>query len=224
MSFTFVQSGTSLDSNAVSLTGVGAGNLIAIWFKTEGTVGTPTCSDGTSSLTVRSVNTHANNDLHGCFAYLLSANSGNRTYTFTPGGSPSFQRIIVMEFSLSAAATFDTDIATADGTSTAPNSGNITTAGTDELVLGGYGEYSDSTLSARLINGSAADANVDASATSMWRRAVNATFTGAASATLSPSAAWICSAIAFQIGGGGGATVYNRKIFDSPIFQSRVIR
>lgn len=201
MSFTFVNSGTSADSNTVQVANVVAGNLIVLWFKTEGTIGTPTVSDGTSSLSVRPVNSHGNGDLHGFFAYLLSANSGNPvTYTVTPGGSGSFKRIVAMQFSYTGGSiSFDTDIATADGTSTAPNSGNITTTGTDELVLGGYGEYSDSTVSSRLINGSAADGNVDSSQTSLWRRAVGATFTGAASCTIGPSAAWICSAIAFKI-------------------------
>ena len=202
-----MQSGTSSDANTLQLTGVTASNLIVLYYKCEGTIGTPTVSDGTSSLVVRAVNSHANGDLHGFFAYLLSANSGTRTYTVTPGGSPGFQRMIAFELSYTGGTlSFDTDRADGKGTSASPSSGNITTTGTDEIVFGSYGEYSDHILSARQINGQNADANVDAGGfTSVWRKSFGSTFTGAATATLSPSAEWISNVIAFKVTGAGGS-------------------
>jgi hypothetical protein len=202
---TFVQSQTMFSDASsttipVSLTGVGAGNLIVVWAKWEGGATTATASDGTSSLTMGTVGTHSNSDLSGVFGYLLSANSGARTYTITLGATRSFTRMAVLEFSHTGTVTFDAQN-TGSGTSTTPTSGNITTTGgTGALALGGYGEYSGGTLSNSQINGVAADSLISTPALSaVWYRILSAPFTaGHANVTLSGSGDWVCHILALK--------------------------
>src|SRR5688572_22541321 len=106
MALAFVQQNTVTDDAndtgaQVALTGVGAGNLIVLWVKWEGAAGaTITASDGTSNFTVRPTNDHnGNNDLHGAFAYLLVANSGDKTFTVTWSAARPFKAVHVKEFS-----------------------------------------------------------------------------------------------------------------------------
>ena len=65
-----------------------------------------------------------------------------------------------MEFSYAGTAAFDVQ-STGTGVSTALNSGNVTTTGTEEICLGGSGEYTGLTISAMQINGEAADGSVN---------------------------------------------------------------
>jgi hypothetical protein len=203
---------SNLASVGVALTGVGAGNLIVFWCKHEGATTTYTVSDGTTTLTNGTIVNHGNGDLHGVWAYLLVANSGSKTYTVTFGASRPYVRLHVWEFSYTGTASLDTQN-TGSGSSSAPASGAITTAATDEVVLGGYGEYSAGTPSSPLVNsvaatGSQLDAPTGA-LTSSWYRLLAATFAGGtASLTLSGSGDWICNVIALQTDAGGGATTW----------------
>jgi len=197
---TFVQSEVSDLSTTVSLTGVGAGNLIVMWIKWEGaTTGGATVSDGTSSLSMGTLVEHSNNDLQGQFAYLLSANSGNKTYTVTfPSGS-AYQRIRIAEYSYSGTISLDVQN-TGSGTGVTPTSGDITTTGTDEIVLGGYGEYTGTTPSAPLVNGVAATFITGGTNAKMWYRLPTSTFSnGNASLTINISSNWIANVIAFKV-------------------------
>lgn len=213
---TFVQSAVSESSNTVSLTGVGAGNLIVVWAKWEGTTsGSITVSDGTSSLTSGTLVVHANNDLHGQFAYLLSANSGDKTYTVTFPTGATYQRIRIAEYSYSGTISFDAQN-TGSGTGLTPTSGNITTTGTDEIVLGGYAEYTNTAPSSPLINGVAATFIADGVNAKMWYGLVNATFTGNASVTINISSAWLANVIAFKVASQGSkakAIINGSKVF-----------
>lgn len=206
MSFAFVQSamagdgsGSSVASIAVSLTGVGAGNLIANFVKHEGGTTTITDSDGTTTLSTGTYRSNPGGDSHGQWQYLLSANSGNKTYTSTFGASRPYPSTIVFEHSHTDAAVLEAQN-TANGTSTAPNSGNFTVAGAG-VAFGGYVENSANTTSSELINGAAADGALRSPSgnfTSAWRRVHASGFTGAASATLDASVAWACLGIAFK--------------------------
>ena len=132
---------------------------------------------------------------------------GNKTYTATfTGGARSYARIVVWEFSYSGTASFDTDDTTGQGAyPTNPSSGAITTTGTDEVVLGGYGEYAGTTFTSFAVNGVAADGSVIVSGTASWYRLLLATFTGGtASAVITEGSAWICSALAIKVTAAGG--------------------
>ena len=147
MAFTFAQSNSAIYEDAlggtltlgVALTGVTAGNHIGFWVKHEGAATTIEVSDGTTSLTARTKFSHSNGDLHGQWFYLLAANSGDKTYTVTFGAKRVFVRIFVFEHSYTGTASYDVEPTAggAEGSSTAPNSGNMTTTGDDELVFGG---------------------------------------------------------------------------------------
>jgi hypothetical protein len=213
---TFVQdgyndnsTGSSVASIAVALTGVTAGNLIAVWVKHEGTSTSITVSDGTTTLTAATYKANGSANSFGQWHYLLSANSGNKTYTATFGASRSFPTIIVFEYSITGSWAFQAQN-TATGTSTSPNSGNFTTTGTDGVAFGGYAENSTNFTSSEQINGVAADGSKRTAAagdprcyTTAWRKTFTSGYTGAASATLA-SAEWVCCGIAFGVSGGGG--------------------
>ena len=211
MALAFVQSNSAMADPegtplTVALTGVGAGNLVVLWIKHEGTSTTVTASDGTSSFTSGTSVSHGNGDLHGRWMYLLVGNSGTRTYTVTLGAQRPYKRIHVWEFSYTGTLSLDVQNI-GSGTSAAPASGTVTTTGTDAVALGGYGEYGSGTLSSPLINGVAAGGSrINSPAGSFagsWYGLLTATFTGGtASATLSGSAEWLCNILVLKASGG----------------------
>ncbi len=222
MALAFVQSnsdwsdlggGTPAASLGVALTGVGAGNLIALWCKHEGAATTYSVSDGTTTLTNGTIVNHSNNDLHGLWAYLLVGNSGNKTYTVTFGASRPYVRVHVWEFSYTGTLSLDTQN-TGSGNGAAPASGAITTAGTDEVVFGSYGEYNAGVVTSPLINGAAATGSrINSplgSLAASWYRLPGATFAGGtASCSITIGDDWLCNVIAFTTNGGGGRTTRN---------------
>lgn len=208
MAFTFVQkngnrneTGSNITTLAVSLTGVAAGNFIGVFVKFEGASTTCTVSDGTDTLTARAQYNHSAGGDNGQFFYLASSSSGNKTYTMTLGAGRPYVRIYVFEYSYTGTVSFDTEINAEAGSSSAVSSGNITTTGTDELCLALYAENSAVTISSQQINGSAAD-QIQSGGTygSAWTKVFTATFTGAATATLSAAGKWICMLVAFKTG------------------------
>ena len=209
----FVQSNVADELTTVSLTGVTAGNLIVLWVKWEGTTtGGATVSDGTTSLTMGTLSDPGDNTV-GQFAYLLSANGGNKTYTVTFPTGATFPRLRIAEFSYSGTISLDAQNI-GSGDSAAPASGNITTTGTDEIVLGGFSESALVTLSSPLINASAATFVVGGVHTKMWYRIVTSTFTGNASATSDTSSFWVSNVIAFKIASASGAVTKAKVIIN----------
>lgn len=201
--------GTAVTTCTVTLPSVGAGSLIAVFLKYEGATTTTSVSDGTNTLTAKTEKAHTNNDVRGRWFFLESAGGSGSTVTFTCtfGAARSWWGLHVFEFSYSGTASFDVEPAGGggQGTSTAPNSGSMTTTGTDEVVLGGYCNYSSSTISSPSVGGSAASGlQTDTIGDSTWYRILSATMTGAASATISPSGAWVCCAIALKVAASGG--------------------
>ncbi|MFA5809987.1 MAG: Ig-like domain-containing protein, partial [Thermoleophilia bacterium] len=199
--FTFVQSNTS-EGSSVTLNNVTAGNLVVVWLKWEGGAnGGASITDGTTPLTMGTDAHLGVSSPSGQFGYLLSANGGTRTYTATVPAGAGFVRMRVAEFSYTGILSFDMQNIGA-GSGTAPASGNITTTGTGELVLGGYAEYSTPTLSSPLINGQAATFISGGSYTKMWYQSFAAAFTGNAAATLSAAGSWVTNVIAFRLATG----------------------
>ncbi len=221
MALAFVQSNSTADSSGapqaslgVALTGVGAGNLVAVWTKFEGAATTVSVSDGTSAFTNGTMVDHSNGDLHGSWSYLLVGNSGNKTFTATFGASRPYPRVHVWEFSYTGTLVLDAQN-TGSGNGATPASGAITTAGTDEVVLGSYGEYNAGLVTAPLINGAAADGSrINSplgSLSASWYRLPGATFAGGtASCSITIGDDWLCNVIAFTTdAGGGGRTTRN---------------
>lgn len=193
---------------------VATGDLLVAWAKHEGTDGTFAMTDGASNVitfdAADEVN-HSNGDLNASFGYRL-AGVANATATFTLTTlSRPYRRVIVWQCRPDAGDTVAkiTDgSATGQGNGTAPTSGAITIAGDDLVVFGGYGEFFSDTVSARVINGAAAEGfqDVDLSFTSSWYDILAAGFTnGTAACTLGTGGDdWICNIISFSATAPGG--------------------
>lgn len=212
-------SATTLD---VALTGIQAGDLLVAWVKHEGltttiSVATSTSTDAFSAGTLVH---HANGDLHGEFLYLLAATTtGSVTYRLTLGAARGFPSFHVWAFAPDAGETWTFDVQnTAQGSTAGTESiasGAVSTTGTDEVVLGGYSEYSGNQLSAPLINGAAADGSYigynggagDPNFSASWYKILAATFSsGTASATLTGgSSDFIVNVIALKSSSTAGA-------------------
>ena len=196
-SFTYVQSAAGYDTKSVVLNGVAAGNLIVAYCGTDGALPSAV-SDGTSSFTLGTGNTNSR------FAYLLSANSGNKTYTFTSTGS-DYQMIVVAEFSYTGSISVDVQGVAGPIEGTASSSGNVTTTGSTELVVGGsyIADWPLKTLSSMAINGAAADGSrtggTGETTAYMWWKVFDTTFTGASTATISSNTIWRASIISFKV-------------------------
>ena len=172
-----------------------AGNLIAAFVKHEVVASTITISGFTPGTKQANPGTNA----WGQWFYKLAAAGGalNVTANFSP--STDFPSIFVYEVSANGAWSLDTE-ATANGTSTAINSGNMTVAGPEGVAFGGYAEFTAAVFSAAQINGVAAD-RTDTTAlvsTIAWAKVHASGFTGAASGTIASSQVWACCGIAFK--------------------------
>lgn len=210
--YAFVQAVSTLNGDAASLTiaspsiTVTAGNLLVIWVKNETAQTLSSVSDGTTTFSLGTEKTHTNNDLHGRFAYLLSGNAGAKTITATfTSSAATFRRIIVCEFSHTAAAVFDTQN-TGSGTSTAPiviASGSITTNAGAGLALGGYSEYSNDVMNTPRVATNAATGKPNSTSSGlpwMWYYITSGAVTGTADCNMSTggSSDWVVNAIAFK--------------------------
>jgi len=199
----FIQSNVSDGSNTITLPGVTAGSLIVLWAKWEGSAANSniSVSDGTSSFVIGSLGSLGTSVPNGQFAYLLSSSSGNKTYTVTFPSGADYLRLRVAEFSYTGTAAIDAQNVNG-ATSSAVTSGNITTSYANAVVLGAYSEYSIEAPSGQQISGVAAAGVIGAAGTytQMWYRLPTATFTGAATETLSGSGDWVSGIIAFKFG------------------------
>lgn len=161
MAISFVQSATSGNLSAsdtiaaVSLNGVGAGNLIVVWIAHElGSTTTYSVSDGTTTFTNGTEDVGIATCV-GIFAYLLSANSGNKTYTCTFGTATTWRAIHVYEFASAAGVKkLDVQDGAAKGTNpTACASTAINTLGANEVVLCGFASTGGTAITALQIGG-----------------------------------------------------------------------
>jgi uncharacterized protein YjdB len=200
---TFAQNkGAFSDASAttltVQLTNVKAGSLIVAFVKWEGSAAsTVAISDGISAFTADTLNSAANNDLHGRFFYLVSSGaSGTVNYTATWSAARPYRRLILYEYSYGGTVSFDASNR-ATATSGSLTTGNIVTTGSDEVVFGGYGEYNANNTTTERINGVAADQVLRTGFASMWSKTFSSPFTGAATAA-GNSTTWLGNVIAFR--------------------------
>jgi hypothetical protein len=188
-------SGTTL---TVQLTNVKPGSLIVAYVKWEGTAAaTVTLNDGTGAFVADTLNSAANNSLHGRFFYrLASTTSGTVTYTATWSAGRTYRKLMIYEYSYAGTLSLDASNR-ATATSGSLTAGTITTTGTDEIVFGAYGEYNANNTTNERINNVVADRVIRSSFASMWSKSFNAPFTGTATAT-GNSTTWIGNVIAFK--------------------------
>lgn len=226
MAFTFVANsqggsqngGASATEDCTTSLNVQAGDVLVAWIKHEGAPTTIAVADtgGGNSFTFDAgdkVN-HSNGDLSGTFGYLLSA-SADASFTgrLTLGATRAFRTIQIWQFRPDAGETVTKDQSNdAQGSSGTINSGNITTTGSDVIVLGGYGEYVANNSSSHQIGGVNATGVLQASAISVnfsasWYRILSSTMTNGAATCSNSSADWVGAIIAIksEAGGGGGS-------------------
>ena len=223
MEFTFIASAGNNDDSSGTTLGTTAtlnlatGDVVVAWHKWEGADTTVSCAKDTGSPanthTLGTKINHGNGDLSGQFTYLLSA-TADTTATFrqTLSASRPYRRLIVLQFRPDAGETVSLDVQnTGSGTSLTPTSGSITTTGTDEIVIGGYGEYSANSTSSETIGGTAATepAASPQGYSSAWYRILTGTMTGGtASGSIGSTQDWVCNIIAIKsVSAGGGTAV-----------------
>jgi hypothetical protein len=180
-----------------------AGNLIAAFVKFEETSSTATISGFTAA--TKQVNSAGTS--WGQWFYQLSASGGSLNVTANFSPSTDYPSIFVYEVSGTGTWAFDAE-STANGSSTALNSGNMSVAGSDGIALGGYAEYTLATVSSAQINGVAAD-RTDTCVNTFsvaWAKTHSSGFTGAATATLSSAETWAVCGIAFKLTSAGTGT------------------
>jgi hypothetical protein len=158
--------------------------------------------------------------VYGQWFYLLSATSGDKTFTATFSPAVNSPEIFVTEVRR-ASGTWALDAQnTGSGSSNSALSGTIN-ASTDSFVFGGYGPSgTGEILSATKINAvEAFQPPYTPQDGAIWYRTLTAAFTGgAASATMGGSAGWVCDIIAFKAGGTtytvtGTLDSYLQKVF-----------
>lgn len=197
---------------------VSAGDLVVVFGKHEGAA-TDTMSvarsAGGDAFTGGTMYSHTGGagPTNGQFFYLISpSNTGSQTYRLTTSAPTPFKSVHAWCFTPDSGetVTFDQQTgATGDSPGATPNSGNITTTGTDEVALGGYAENTGNPLTTPTIGGVAADgsylANNDPNFTASWYRILTATMTnGAAAGSLGgASAGWATPIIAFKSAAAG---------------------
>ncbi len=209
-------SGTTLDTSA-SLNVAAADLLIAVGIHDGATTTIAVAKDSGSpanTFTFDAVNIleASFNDLYLAQGYVLSAAAdATATFRMTLGAARAFRSIFVLQFRPGAGDTVtkDGNGAIAQGAVAAVSSGNFDTSGTDEVVVGGYADFSGQNTGSELINGVAATeptGSPDANFSSVWYRILTASFTGgAATATLAGAGDWLCGGIAFKATGGAAA-------------------
>ena len=213
MAFTFIASaGNNDDSSGTLLSttatlNLSAGDVVVVWHKWEGADTTVSCAkDAGSPANTNSLGSkinHSNGDLNGQFTYLLSASAdGSAVFRQTLSASRPYRRILALQFRPDASETVSLDVQnTGQGSDLAPTSGSITTTGTDEIVIGGYGEYSANTTTSEAIGGTAATepAASPQGFSSVWYRILSSTMSsGTATASIGSTAGWICNIIAIK--------------------------
>lgn len=208
---------------AVTASGLTSGNthLVVVWVKHEGTATNVSAADAggnyinarTGTTTAAQMYNHSNGDLHAGFFY-RSAITGvtSVTVTVTLAAARTFRTAQAWAYSYTSTDTITLDAQnSAEGSDAAPTSPNITTTGTDEIVLGGYGEYAAVVQSAWQVNALTADHHIEATSnfTSSWDEKFTTTFTGGhANLTIDTDSDWLCGIVALKAtAGGGGAPV-----------------
>lgn len=197
-------SATSLASSSV--TGVQAGDVALVWVTHQGTAGSITVSDGTTSLTAATKRSHDNGDLYGQWFYLLSSvATGSLQYTATYGNSVPFRSIVAFVFAPTGVPTFDTEaLSAANANAASMTSGTFDTNTADEIVAAGYANYGGGLPASEQINGAAADAVVDTpnDLGTAFYRILTSTFTGGAATGTISAQVYILNAIAIKSSAG----------------------
>jgi len=150
----------------------------------------------------------------------LSVVSTDAAFTprFTISPARIRRSIAVYQFRPDAGETVSTDgVNVGLGTSTTTNSGNITTTGTDEVVVGGHSHANGGSFSTIQIGGVAVDGSFAPAgqgfAVISYRILTAVLTAGAATAVQGASDNWVGSILAFKsAAAGGGPTLWAQSL------------
>lgn len=200
------QSGTSPKTCSSSLN-VAAGDLLVCWLGYEDQANTnASATDGGSNNFTMEAETSNAGGSKGRFGYILSATANaSATFVGTAGTAP-YCGFYVFQFRPDAGETVSLDQkGTATGTGTSLATANITTTGTDEVVLVGCKNYASATFSSAAINGAAPTGIGYQGLTAVMYSILSATGTMNGTVTHANSN-WVCNIISFKSAAGGAAT------------------
>lgn len=214
---TFVQNqSNSVDASGpsvtVTVTSTTAGSLLVAFVKFEGTPENFTVTEGAGAFTNATAQNHTNGDLTGRFAYKLVAEGGDTSIVVNWDTDRPFKYVNVWEFTYTDTASLDTQIATGQGSSSTPSTGNFTPSANSGLAMAGVAIYDVLTLTAGTVDINGVDAtNIEPAvgtgyAAYSWSRENVGTFTGAGTATMSASRDWAANGISFNFIGGAAPT------------------
>lgn len=180
----------------VQLTGVSAGDLIAVWTNFFSEACNVSVSDGTSSFTSA---TRYGAGPYGQFAYLLASTAtGTVTYTSTCAGANMV--VQACRVTPSVAVSLDGTATGAYASSNAPSSGNITTTGSPNIIFGGVTDFDGGVISSPTINGAAADVSSKQASNYGYIMVSGQTsgVTGAAACSINQTNNWVAAVIGFK--------------------------
>lgn len=202
-------SGTTADME--SSLNVAAGDLLVAWVANE---------DGTSTLAIAKnsgspanaftfdAGDYLSASVYGSLGYLLSASAdATATFRVTWGTARGVRRALIMQFrpDTGDVVTKDTS-AGGTGSDNTAESGDITTTGTDAVVVAGAELFNGGNTSSEQINEVAADGVLRTETggsyvvgSSIWYRILTNTFTGGhAQCVFESYDSWICGVAAFK--------------------------
>jgi len=205
---------TSIDCS--SALDINEGDLLICTVKWDGATTTITSVQATSgaanTLTMGTVTTHSLDYASGAVGYKIAAsNNDTATFRLTLAASRAYKSIIIMQFRPDASETVSVDAQDIGAWAfiDTPQSPNINTAETDEVVLGWVARYTR-TQSGDQIGDAAADAAVSTGEGygSLWYKIYTETKSGIhAQATLDDYGHHVCGIIAFKSIAAGGSIV-----------------
>lgn len=220
MSWTFRNSnenggGGSSTTVAVTVTSIGAGDVIIAAVGDGTSIDVTSVDDTGSAFTAGTLNAGATSNRLKFFYKLSSDKTGSVTYTATYASAASARELHVWAFTPSAAATLDTQRADGSvGSGTTVDTNAITTTGSDDVVVAACYHGTATTVGTQQINGVASTGTLDPGGNaSSWYRIVAAPFTGNGTGVAGAAGTNCSNIIAFQISGGGGETVTVDKWF-----------
>lgn len=208
MGFTYIASVNGLSSGSTTTVdcsatlNIAAGDLLVAWLKFNSDDTTIAIAD-TSGNNTMTITTHEDSGVGNwitCFGYrLIGEADATATIRATLGAARLWKRIVVFQFRPDSGDTvsLDTGPSYDDGNGALAQSGNITTTGTDEVVVGG-GEADSTTITDAKINEVADDGQEDSGSHSAWYRILTGTFSNGHAQGVVDNEDWVCNIIAFK--------------------------
>lgn len=192
-------SGTTVDCSTTL--NIAAGDLLVAYTKFNGATDTTIAIADTSGNNVMTVTTHYDSTLWiSAMGYrLVGEADAAATIRVTLGANRSFKRVVVLQFRPDSGDTVSLDAGpnADDGDSALAQSGNITTTGTDEVVVVG-GTADNTVIADSKINEVASDGQEDSGAHSAWYRIITSTFVNGHGEGTVDNEDWVCDILAFK--------------------------